>query len=838
MSSPATMAEALLRTITELSIPLEDVTAVAWLGPHSTEMAIDALRVVGSAASSRGFSIPQPSTPHAVERRGHAVFDAYCDLVAWAIEDAVDPAGLVAVQLPGAASWQHIVAEDLGRGQGSTIARRLLEEEPPPEKRELLSSWADRMLRSHPLHALRIANALAVNGAAVDPAVARVALQGWVALGCPQRALEWIGACGFDATSAAAIQADLEATTREIDARKETCLRANLEHFDAIAPAFAARLRRTRVAGIDAVWLPSSPWVAEFGPHREAVGRADYPLLLSVTPGELRALNAPKSPLGFVEEIRGADDVMQAHTCIGDLCRFDALANVIGNRLVSPAPNRRQVVYGLVPDLAAFKVLASMEDLRGWLSEGVTELHWGPSAAIDLEVHLRRHPARPVPSIRYAVDADLDAALDQLVAARTVAADSHSQLVASGDGEHRTEAIAAKLRRGAPLRIWTWSSRHTTVLQHTARELGRAFEALGHRFDLLIEDDDRDLIDRRSLHASLARYEPDVMIMLDHLRPEYGSLLPTSVPFISWILDELPQLRAPGLVEKLGPLDFGFAWSPSLAASYRTLGYPHCDSMPFAVDPSVYRVDDDVDAEISVAFATHLSLPLDPEYARGFTAAVDAALTDWQTLPSGNVAIIPVVDRVVRELGVRPDEAQLAELRFRATAVSRHVDRIRIADSILDAGLPLACYGRGWSEIDRFAPHARGCVQPGEGLRSLYQKHTVVLHVNTHCNVHPRVLEAMASGGFVLARSDGDYDYTEGGLADHFEIGREICLFRDSRDLVRKIQRAFEDDSWRQGFVEAGRTRVLASHTYHRRAETMLEAVRSGVLSTRRRNAA
>lgn len=832
------MAEALTRTLTELAIPLPEVTSVAWLGPHTPDEARAALQSVGSSALSQSLCDPVPGSSKQLRRPGHLVLDTYLDVVDWALRHAVDPAGLVVVQLPGASPSERVVAADLLGAHGATVARRIVEDGVPANRRIALLQWAERLPTSDPLQAVRIAHAVAEGDEDVDPGLGRIALQGWVALGAPTRAMEWVSACGFDPASAVAIRGDLEATARELATQRRGCLDANVEHLETIAPALAARIRQTPLAGIDMGWLPQNPWLADTDEHRAPVRRADYPLLLSVSTGEVRALNAPESPLWFVQQLRAAGDVMRAHACIGDLCRLDALANVTGNRLVSTAPNRRQVVHGLIPDLAAFKALASLDDLRPWLEEGAVELYWGPGAAIDLEVHLRRHPARPAPAIRYAVDAELHAAFDQLVAARTVEADRHSQLVASGDGAHRTQAIKEKLRRGAPLRIWTWSSRHTTVLQHTARDLGRAFEALGHRFDLLIEEDDRDLVDRRALHESLARYEPDVMFMLDHVRPEYGDLLPKGVPLVSWFLDELPMLRSPALIEKLGPLDLSFAWSPSLASSFRDLGYPHCAAMPFAVDPDMYAVDPNAPSEASVAFATHLSLPLDPEFAPGFIAAVQDLLRDWQVLPSGNVAIIPVVDEVVRALGLRPNEHQNAELRFCATAVSRHVDRLRVADAIREAGLPLACYGRGWDEIERFAPLARGCVRPGQELRSLYQKHKVVLHVNTHCNVHPRVLEAMSSGGFVLARSDGDYDYAAGGLADHFEIGREICLFADNRDLVRTVERAFEDEPWRRAFVEAGRARVLESHTFRHRAETMLSAVRDAMLGARQRNAA
>jgi spore maturation protein CgeB len=157
--------------------------------------------------------------------------------------------------------------------------------------------------------------------------------------------------------------------------------------------------------------------------------------------------------------------------------------------------------------------------------------------------------------------------------------------------------------------------------------------------------------------------------------------------------------------------------------------------------------------------------------------------------------------------------------------IARHVDRIRIAERVLAAGLPIALYGHGWADIPRFATYARGPVAPGDDLRRMYQRHKVVLHINTRCNLHPRVLEAAAAGGFVLARSDGDWDFAPGGVADCLEVGRELCVFTDEADLVAKIRRAFTDEPWRQSFARAARARVHRDHNYVQRAAAMLRAL-------------
>jgi spore maturation protein CgeB len=194
-------------------------------------------------------------------------------------------------------------------------------------------------------------------------------------------------------------------------------------------------------------------------------------------------------------------------------------------------------------------------------------------------------------------------------------------------------------------------------------------------------------------------------------------------------------------------------------------------------------------------------------------------------VPSGIEPLAPLLDQTIAALGIHVPPDQRRDLAYQCLMVARHVDRVRVADRMLAADIPVALYGRGWAEIERFAPHARGLIEPGDALRRMYQRHKVVLHINTRCNLHPRVLEAAAAGGFVLARSDGEWDFAPGSVGDYLVVGRELCVFDDGDDMVAKIRRAFTDETWRRDFVESARARVHLDHTYAQRAQRMLAAL-------------
>lgn len=714
--------------------------------------------------------------------------------------------------------------DDLMFEHGRGMARRLRAGATEGATPTFFLAWADHLLADgQVLHALRLYDALAQTRVEVEPALAVRLMRAWCALEQPTRALGYLSACQMPEAQAKATAEDLSAVAAEQDAAQRACWRDNAEHLARHYPQLFRALRATPPAAAHLGWLLEEPWRLTAADPRRPIVRQEYPVLVPDGPEGLGDVVAPRSAEALHGALHRGGDVMQTHAVIGDVVQFDALLNVLANPVVSKVPHRRQVVYGLVPDLARFRRFAEVQDLRALLLPHRIELLWGDDAAARVVEVFREHRNRPIPEILVGGAQALRPALDEVLRERVIDFQVAAQQVAAHDTPDRLAAVRDKLERGEPLRIWTWSSKHTTVLQYVARDLERAFESLGHRMEVLIEADERDLIDKRALHRSLADFRPDVLLFLDRFRPQFGDLLPKHVPTLAWFLDEIAQMRDPAFFGRLQPQDLTFVWSPSLAGALTECGYRHVETLPFAANAETYGREDDPEAEDpSIAFITHLSLPGDEIYAPGFVDAMGAELERRSPLPSGWGELCPIVEAVASGLGIELDHERREALVCVANAVGRHLDRLRIAETLLAAGLPLACYGRGWESLPRFAGCARGLVAPGDALRRVYRRHKVVLHINIRCNMHPRVLEATLAGGFVLARSDGPHDAAVGGIAESFDVGRELCLFGDLDDLVHKARRALTDESWRRSFIAAGRDRVLRSHTYRHRAEAML----------------
>lgn len=95
--------------------------------------------------------------------------------------------------------------------------------------------------------------------------------------------------------------------------------------------------------------------------------------------------------------------------------------------------------------------------------------------------------------------------------------------------------------------------------------------------------------------------------------------------------------------------------------------------------------------------------------------------------------------------------------------------------------------------------------------------------LNTHnpaeiAGTNVRTFEAAGAGAFVLT----DYKV---GLADLFELDREIVTFDDAGDLLQKLEHYLDDEALRRRIAEGARARALRDHTYAVRLAMLLDTV-------------
>ncbi|MCX7855698.1 MAG: glycosyltransferase [Anaerolineae bacterium] len=111
-----------------------------------------------------------------------------------------------------------------------------------------------------------------------------------------------------------------------------------------------------------------------------------------------------------------------------------------------------------------------------------------------------------------------------------------------------------------------------------------------------------------------------------------------------------------------------------------------------------------------------------------------------------------------------------------------------------------------------------------EEVGRVYSQSRIVFNCSIAGDVTMRVFEGTACGALVLT------DAIANGLDELFEIGREIVVYQDDKDLLEKIVYYLAHDDERERIARAGQERTLREHTYVHRMQMLVNIVSSARL--------
>lgn len=442
-------------------------------------------------------------------------------------------------------------------------------------------------------------------------------------------------------------------------------------------------------------------------------------------------------------------------------------------------------IYFLQPDVRLFGVIMYLSEcIEAWCDERV-ELFVGLNAHESLVEHFETHPKHAFPSHMLigtmAKDATLDQTLDRLRAMNDARVEHGRALLAEANRHYHALPPGYWHKRytdGRPLRILGLTSRFTTYLQYSMRDCQAAFRRLGHEFKLLIEENDHDLPSSACNAQEVARFKPDLILVIDHLRYEYPGSLPTNVPYVCWIQDQLPNLLCKEAGRSHGPLDFYVA--PGTEHLVRSYEYPPGQGMAWtmATDERLFSADPMPESQLAahrcdISFVSNQSKPprvFHEEFVRSRSCAADVErLLEYlyesimrriteQPATAGCRSAKSLLEQANRDLGIRGGSPEvldaiaqqyifpLTELAYRQATLkwaADYCDRTRRS---------LHLYGNGWGDHPRFSRYDRGFANNGQQLRAIYQASRINLQITTYGAVHQRLLDGLAAGGFFLIR--------------------------------------------------------------------------------------
>ncbi|MHC4948391.1 MAG: glycosyltransferase family protein [Planctomycetota bacterium] len=630
----------------------------------------------------------------------------------------------------------------------------------PPSRAGLVAA-----LESHPTDAV-LETALAALATGADLPLLLAAVKGLVRVGVPGLAVRLLRAAGAGG--------DLERLAGEL----ETLPTGEVDR-----------------SGLETRWRANAAALAAADPP---VAPPDASLLDRVCVYETSAGNrqlawrAPSSGLGLV--VPFADHAARAAGAALPEVAF-GMSFLLGGVPAEPLwrrlaatraePGYRPPLDVVETDASVFGAWLALVDLAAPLADERLWLFVGPDAPDAYRRFLLEHPWRRPATVRLTnhrpgwsapdLGEDFHRPVVETLHARLETALARQRRRYDGaDAARWARRYEAAGAGGPPLRIAGLTTRYSTYIQHAMRDLAGAFRRRGCEFEVCVEPS-----------ASCGGLDPatiladggfDLVVLINHLRAEAGAHVHPRLPCVSWIQDHMPALLTPEAGRTIGPFDLVLAQETGRMAAEFAYPPDHLLETSNLTCLDTYDATPLPEAELAprrcdVSYVGHGSEPpaehVD-EIARGWPDPARRCLHAYAELVARRLersSFLTFVDRLelLLEAERTTDGAALSPegRRQMLPATMRVFDRALRHQTLAWAarwaharGRRFRVHGRGWDRHPRLGVHAAGPVDNGRPLRAVYQASAVTLQMSGYHNLHQRLLDAVACGGFVLTRAN------------------------------------------------------------------------------------
>lgn len=532
-------------------------------------------------------------------------------------------------------------------------------------------------------------------------------------------------------------------------------------------------------------------------------------------------------------------------------------------------------VYLLEPLPERFRAWLGAASRRAALAEPRLRIFVGPDALADYERTLLDRLGLPAASILVPGREDEPLAErvrvihDRVAVERDRRAQADLSEILARDRTRDGADLAARLVPGAT--ILGVTSRHTTMLRHSMRDIGAALETAGFRFVVAEEPAEEEWFTAPVVADLVRRHDPALIVLINHLRAQ-GHGLFGATPLLTWVQDPTDEILCAEAGASIGAIDF-------VAGFYRQqaverYGYPAERYAAVGFFPVSTRLFHDAplpEAErdrwrCDVCYVGHAQgdvaafvARLRERYPAEIHALVDAiaaasiaasaAPGAERTHPSLRAARA-IVDAACATIAPRlPDRARtnLANyLAFRVLDLAFRTETLGwVAAWARSRGARFHLYGEGWSDDPRFAEFARGPVAHGEEARRAYRGAAVALQTIPSGLVHQRTFEALCCGAEVVGRwcpdDFGGLDaatfraaHGDGATFDRIlwregfrDLDRDV--FATEEELAARLDAALADPAARRARVAARATIVRARFSYDAVVPGIVGFVREGL---------
>lgn len=335
--------------------------------------------------------------------------------------------------------------------------------------------------------------------------------------------------------------------------------------------------------------------------------------------------------------------------------------------------------------------------------------------------------------------------------------------------QQNTRVIAAAIMQqhpefntNEPLRIFFPSSRLTTVMQYASKNLARAFEKLGHKTWLSMEQNDMEGIDMSHRLAEFYQFEPHVVVNINHL---YNSFLNPHIYNITWWQDAMPEITQSKPIT-WRERDLVYSAVSQLDTYLEACGASRITRQPFCIDTDEFTITDNKPRENKIIFIGSSYLRHLQDHER-HKEALNALSEHFE---AGDAITGDVINQIADDNNMSRDY------------VFWHLFHYVIRDYSVrwlcqNSPIPVEVYGPDWEYDPIVKPYHKGKLRHGADVVEAYNSALYALVVHPFELNSQRLAEASACGCIPVV-----YDCRHSSDQPHWD--NDILYYKTRDDLV------------------------------------------------------
>jgi len=432
-----------------------------------------------------------------------------------------------------------------------------------------------------------------------------------------------------------------------------------------------------------------------------------------------------------------------------------------------------------------------------------------------------------------------------------------TQLLQIFKGDYQKK-VFEKIKSGQPLRILLLTSKFTTYLQYSTRDMAKGFRQLGHETFIEIEDEDSGLGIRKDVNMeNLINFRPDIIFSIDHLRHS-NPWIPKSIPFVSWIQDLMPHLIGltdPELVSRYDHIfSFSQHWIDHFFKKHPVFKNKKIHLLPITSDHKIYHPLPLSKKRYDVSYVAHLPDPdhtllpflggntppdINPEKGPAFLTQLALDLDEISmehlfSIQNDRGTKEKLATQICEKLNIPFDQAylQLMENHDQNNAKSRFLFHIfyllktKPIKTLIENNIQVRVFGNHWEKIPLFENIAMGKVENGTELNKVFNESRINLNISPETTYHMKAPEVMAGNNFMLTRLiPKAYDIMP--IDIYFNVDNEIALFKNEKELLEKVRVFLTNPDKRNQIATAAYEKFLSTLTIDKSAQRILDALSS-----------